>query len=327
MEQLIKQLYNWRNKPRPKIVKALGETGDTRAVEYLIEALERGSWRARKYAAEALGDLGGPEAVQPLIAALRDMFTSVRVMASEALVKIGFAAAEPLIKELKDSSPVIRKEAAAAMGTLGDKRAAEALLDLIQDKDDAWENATLALAKIGDTRATEFLIEAASWQVPGAEQLLEQFSFTLPTSNRNFFCESCLLKAERFTSRYTLILSNIPTFHYYACRRCRSNLYLIEGIAMVVLVLDRQFDEVSARLGSTLLVNGIKEEKIPDYDEIHIENADDFDVERLLMKLKNDMDKKRRKRMPQIPVYLSPGLELSPGKMNMLKDNLKVSGR
>jgi hypothetical protein len=36
------------------------------------------------------------------------------------------------------------------------------------------------------------------------------------------------------------------------------------------------------------------------------------------------MDDRRRERLPDIPVYLSSALVLSPAKMNLLKDNFLV---
>jgi HEAT repeat protein len=68
---------------------ALGEIGDARAVEPLIEVLEDENWWARESAAKALGKIGDVRAVEPLIKALGDDYEVVRAAAKEALCKLG----------------------------------------------------------------------------------------------------------------------------------------------------------------------------------------------------------------------------------------------
>lgn len=76
----------------------LGEIGDPRAVDPLIEALKDEYSRVRSSAARALGEIGDPKAVDPLTEALKDEYLTytassgthetVREAASEALKKI-----------------------------------------------------------------------------------------------------------------------------------------------------------------------------------------------------------------------------------------------
>lgn len=89
-------------------------------------------------------------------------------------------------------------------------------------------------------------------------------------------------------------------------------------------MLDHNFKETFVQDGGTLTVNWYIRKGPFDFDEIRITGADDYDVEVLVMKLINDMDKKRRKRLHKTPVFLSPGLTLSRAKMNMLNDNYKI---
>jgi hypothetical protein len=49
-------------------------------------------------------------------------------------------------------------------------------------------------------------------------------------------------------------------------------------------------------------------------------NADDFDIEEFVMRLKNDIDERRRKRLSSIPVYLNSESGLSQAKQNLLRD-------
>ena len=57
---------------------ALGEIGDSRAIEPLIQALKDKDKYIREWAADALGEIGNERAVEPLIEALKDEYSSVR---------------------------------------------------------------------------------------------------------------------------------------------------------------------------------------------------------------------------------------------------------
>ena len=191
---LIKAL-NYRKDAyiREAAAKALGEIGDARAIEPLIDALKDESEYVRSAAAEALDKLGwqpdteerkaaywaakqewdkcveiGAPAVEPLIIALKDW--RVREAAAEALGKIGAPAVEPLIDALRDKSEDVRKAAAEALGEIGDVRAVEPLIAALKDKDDdVREAAAEALVKIG-APAVEPLIDALkdkNWRVRG----------------------------------------------------------------------------------------------------------------------------------------------------------------
>jgi len=68
---------------------ALGKIGDARAVEPLIEMLNKDEdWYVRSCVAEALGDIGDARAVEVLTEALSDEDFSVQTAAQEALGKI-----------------------------------------------------------------------------------------------------------------------------------------------------------------------------------------------------------------------------------------------
>jgi hypothetical protein len=68
-----------------KAARAMGETGDERAVEPLINALGDKREDVRRAAAEALGKLGDRRAVEPLSRTLNDNYASVRDQARRAL--------------------------------------------------------------------------------------------------------------------------------------------------------------------------------------------------------------------------------------------------
>jgi hypothetical protein len=73
---------------RWETIDALGEIGDTRAVEWLIKALMDKEEVTRKHAAKALGNIGDARAIEPLIQGLKDEDKNVRKAAEEALKKI-----------------------------------------------------------------------------------------------------------------------------------------------------------------------------------------------------------------------------------------------
>lgn len=125
-------------------------------VPALITALEDEHWLTRTSATEVLGEIGDERAVEPLIDALKnDKASDVQRSAAEALGKIGDKrVVELLIKALKDEDWQVRL--GAAIGLTGDKRAVEPLIDALKDEY-AWvrERAAEALGKIGDERAVE----------------------------------------------------------------------------------------------------------------------------------------------------------------------------
>lgn len=123
-------------------------------VEGLIEVLEDGGVDAniRGRAAWGLGDIGDARGVEPLIQALGDEESVVRWIAAEALGKIADATAvEPLIQALRDEDEesIVRSKAAEALGEIGDTRAVEPLTEVLDDEDSSVRRAAQeALGKI-----------------------------------------------------------------------------------------------------------------------------------------------------------------------------------
>jgi len=106
-------------------------------VKVLVSPKISEDWRrARRAAATALGELGDARAVQPLIEALKDGDNSIATIAAKALGEIGSGeAVEPLIFALKDKRHTVRAQAATALGHLRDVRAVEPLIMALQDKE------------------------------------------------------------------------------------------------------------------------------------------------------------------------------------------------
>ncbi len=154
---------------RADVARALGRLGDPRAVEPLIEVLERTDSWTRDAAASALGQLGDARAVLPLLEALTER--RVGGNAAVALGEIGDPrAVEPLIEVLVDDERdtdayevwpsrvrSLRIAAAQALGALRDPRGVPPLIEALSD----WRvrsDAARALGEIGDRGALEPLV-------------------------------------------------------------------------------------------------------------------------------------------------------------------------
>ena len=138
----------------------LGASGDPRAVEPLIKALDHYRPEVRAAAAEALGELGDPRAVEPLMRALGNWRLDY-LAATKALAKLGQSAVEPLIRALGSRNSDVCRAAAEALAELGDRRAVEPLIQALRVQDGLGCCAAAeALGKLGDPRAVEPLIKA-----------------------------------------------------------------------------------------------------------------------------------------------------------------------
>jgi len=148
----------WERKLRGA-VQILGEIGDGRAVEPLIDLLKHKTSFIREKAAEALSNIGDVRAVEPLIDVI-NLKSYVTGKAAEALGKFGdVRAVEPLIEVLKKSiSLEVKNGVIEALVYLNDVRAVEPLIELLKNKHDR-EKVAEALGKFGDVRAVEPLIE------------------------------------------------------------------------------------------------------------------------------------------------------------------------
>jgi hypothetical protein len=149
MKRLIRELDEDNCDCPDILIKTLGEIGDKRAVEPLIERLKDEVWAVtndtRLAAAEALDKLGWvPE---------NDGQRSAYLIASKdwkSLVEWGRPAVEPLIEALRDNQHWERRSAAEALGKIGDARAVEPLIKALGDEfDGARDAAKEALRELG----------------------------------------------------------------------------------------------------------------------------------------------------------------------------------
>ena len=109
-------------------LKAKGRIGK------LIKALEHKESSVRLDAANALGELGDTRAVEPLIAALNDKEVDVRKAATNALGQIGdIRAVEPIADRLKDNDFFVKKKAIWALGQIEGPESVKLLISTLSD--------------------------------------------------------------------------------------------------------------------------------------------------------------------------------------------------
>jgi HEAT repeat protein len=131
-----------------------------------LSALADPHWKTRWQAAQALGELGDSRAIEPLMAALEDDNQWVRIVAVEALGLLGAQeATEYLISSLEDDSMWVRRASVVALGQVGDARAVEPLMQrLLRAPDSEWPEEihdvlAKALGDIGEP-AIKVLVQA-----------------------------------------------------------------------------------------------------------------------------------------------------------------------
>lgn len=103
----------------------------------------------RFWSMRALGEIGDERAVEPLIDEFKGVMWDI---ASIALERIGKGAVESLISALKDKSTHVRIHAAEVLGKIGDERAVESLRRLLDTEEDEFvcEAAAEALKEISN---------------------------------------------------------------------------------------------------------------------------------------------------------------------------------
>ena len=173
---LITALKTWNRARRLGVIAALGQIGDTQAMDALAGLTTDQSGEIRWQASIALGEMGEGGAVPALLSTLRDKDKYVRYASAVSLAKAGYVpgsddeqawysagmqdwerltrlrdpAVPALINLLSDTDPDVRGRAARALGAIGNSDAGAALVRALGDEDRQvrWE-AMLASEKCG----------------------------------------------------------------------------------------------------------------------------------------------------------------------------------
>ena len=140
------------------VVKNLYEKKD---LDGLLKGLGHWDSDVRRHSAHYLGELGDIKATEKLIEAIKnDEKTRVKDWALEALGKIGDKrGVKVILKHAKDKEWPTRRTVAEALGTLGGVQGVNTLERLTKDKkDDVRLAAIHALGEIHDTQAARLLV-------------------------------------------------------------------------------------------------------------------------------------------------------------------------
>jgi HEAT repeat protein len=153
--------YTADSEPLHEAETALIAHGEA-AVPALIAALAEPAWGAAAGAVYCLGEIGDVRAVQPLIEALRAEDVSLRADITEALLKLGEIAVRPLIYALTHADAHVRRGAALALGLLKNALAVQPLAGTLRVDEAATVRAAAAdaLAAFPDERTVDSLIGA-----------------------------------------------------------------------------------------------------------------------------------------------------------------------
>ena len=181
-ERAIPHLINLLQEPCPLIrvsaAYALGRNPSADAVESLIERLDR-DWNGyvRKGVVWALGNCGDRRALEPLLDALKTDISAVRLWAASSLGQLGtlgydlvVAAIPPLIQALlKDPIPAVRSNCAWSLGQLCRELpsnvvyagAIDSLIEALEEDADMGvrEDAKSSLLRVGDPRGLQIIEE------------------------------------------------------------------------------------------------------------------------------------------------------------------------
>ena len=110
----------------------------------MVHTLDDATPEVRTAAMYALGEIGDTRAVQPLAGKLVSENKEMRVSAASALGQIGdTGAVDPLIQALGDSDRTVRGNAAYALGQIGDTRAVQPLIKALLSEESKTPHQTV----------------------------------------------------------------------------------------------------------------------------------------------------------------------------------------
>jgi HEAT repeat protein len=161
-------------KVRYNAARILGEMGDSKAVEPLIDVLKHDkNGSVRLYAARALGELGDSAATIHLIESLReDRNVDVRVRAARALGRLGGAiVVEPLVESLNDENPQVRINTIEALMDYETDEAISLIKNMLFDKDEEVQrNAVIAMYNVTGESILKEILEKKEYSLACKEE-------------------------------------------------------------------------------------------------------------------------------------------------------------
>jgi HEAT repeat protein len=157
VEPLLQLLKVDSLKVRLATITALGRIGDERAIKPLLSMLVHDDGNIRAAAVMSLGNFKDDCILDPLAARLQDRTDKVRIQAVKTLGRYGVAhSLEPLSVALRDVDSEVRRSALEVLTTSDDPAVVPALIQALDGWDeDMREKATAALVRFADVRAIE----------------------------------------------------------------------------------------------------------------------------------------------------------------------------
>src|ERR1700752_2397476 len=144
------------------LLQAIEKMGSA-AVDPLIKVLGEKEGTVRKFAATLLGKLGDPRAIEPLGMTLYDLHHDEGRASAESLSKFGAPALDLLIEALSHPEMWIRIHSINALGKIRDPRVALVLLEMLNDPEREVKKQVIAmLGELKEDRALPALQEIAS---------------------------------------------------------------------------------------------------------------------------------------------------------------------
>ena len=151
-------------RPAAQALEKFSEQGvtDERLVDLMINHLQaenESDSEIRRSSAVILGRLSSTKAIPYLIAALEDEIPGVRFKAGLALANIGPDAVKALIDSLQHGNPSVQNIAASALGDIGGEKARQALVKALKEIPEPTVKLTIAdaLGRIGGKYALNAL--------------------------------------------------------------------------------------------------------------------------------------------------------------------------
>ncbi|HEX2905671.1 MAG TPA: HEAT repeat domain-containing protein [Phototrophicaceae bacterium] len=166
---LVAALHQEQNpETRCRIISALWETKDQRAVDPLLDCLGDPHEKVRAYAACGLGWLQDNRSIPALMNCLNDPQLRVRWFAAIALERFGRVVVETLRTALRDPRTMVRVGAANILGWMMNSRSVDALVAALDDDDEFVRmQAAAALGWSRDVRAiaplTRLIDDKSEW--------------------------------------------------------------------------------------------------------------------------------------------------------------------
>ena len=297
----------------------LGETKDTAGVEVLVKALEDESSSVSLQAAQALGQIGDTRALKPLLSALKS--NHIRSEAVEALV----------------NSPSLSQ----ALAAFNQKAAAFFCV---------WCLSRFESQKV-ESHSRHSLVFFSCRKCGGISHIVEDIEraiVVLDSRLRDRLNQRNVPESKGFRIRQGEVIHNLAELST-ALRNMDDSSYRdhvtkskndfakwvreVFGYSELAENLEKSADRIWATSevekylkivrhitdSRTLLINWFWYREPFDFDEVRIIDADDFEVEEFVMKIRNDADQWRQSRYHAIPVYIFPSAGLSQAKVNLLR--------